>query len=325
MFSVDIDYNYKLLGHVFEKYAGNVSEHLKLDLRSPHVEEDLNSLSKLYAKGRDFVVFGECTNLYVTEKSYQGLFIEIDEYLINGIYYNKEEESFSVKADCLLRNFVQSAAKEGFDFTVFYGIPGLVGSAVCGNSGSDSIEIGNYVKSIKVYNIAENKYEVFETNEKFFSARSSYINEQNRGLTKYIILECTLKADCLGKTLCEKKLKDKRSKRNLIDRDAHRTAGSFWVSSVVPEEYRSKGKKVRDLIKEIGLNKLDYNGAKYVTEKCFLTTSVETRDSDVATLLDVTIKKMKKNYGFIPKKEVVILDYDGKISVDEFIKRYKRD
>jgi UDP-N-acetylenolpyruvoylglucosamine reductase len=322
-FSNKIDYNLKLTEHVFKKNAGNLSKHFTLDLRSKYIEDDLNALSKIYSKGEKFVIFGECTNLYVTEGSYQGLFIKIEEQILNGMDFDPESKSFSVKADSLLKNFVCFAAKHGYDFSVFYGIPGLVGSAVCGNSGSDSIEIGKYVKSIKVYNIVENKYEILETQKNFFFARNSYINEQNKNLTKYIILECTFKADYLGKAQCEKKIKEKRYNRKLIDRDAYRTAGSFWVSSMLPDKYRSKGIKVRDLMKEIGLNTLDINGAKYVTEKCFLTTSITTRDSDVAALLDETIKKLQENYGFTPKKEVIILDYDGKISVDEFIKRYK--
>jgi len=327
-----LEKNYNLskdLTHKFKKPPGDVLFFYRLDLRSQNIDNDLDIISELFFRNEPFVVFGECTNLYITEKGYNGLFISIQEYHINGITFDTTTNTFNVKADCNLTDFVKDAAALGYDFSDFYQIPGLVGSAVCGNSGSDGVEIGEFVRSIRVYDIKEKKYDTFSVvpNSDFFTLRNSKINEDNKEKTRYIIVECELQSEYIGKDNCELRIRKKKADRTDTDKTSELeggTAGSFWTASALPKEYLDNGKKVRDLISDLGLNRLEINGAKYVTKKNFLTTSKHTKDRDVAHLLDLTTERIKARYNFYPKNEVVILDYDGRIDAAEFIRRYKR-
>lgn len=320
--SNNVEYNFNLKNKLrFKKKVGNVSQYYPLDLRSTYIKNDLNVIANLYSINHPFVIFGECTNLYVTENGYNGLFIDIDHHF-NGIEYIDKTKSFRVMADYDLDGFVKEAVKKGYDFTNFISIPGLVGSAVCGNSGSEGINIGKHVKSIKVFDFKKNDFSTIIPENGFFKKRNSLINEENKEKTNYLIIECELYADYIGRDNCELKIKRKKDYRKYSDEDSFGTAGSFWRGAVLPEKYHNDGKKVRDLMKMIELNTVNFNGARYVTDKYFLKTEEHTTDKDVARLLKCTIDEIKNAFGFIPENEVIILDHDGRIDVIEFIKRY---
>lgn len=325
LLSGEILYEYNLINkHNYKKRAGTATAYYQLDLQSADLHSNLMRLSTLYNEGAPFVIFGDHTNLYITENGYNGLFIDIKAYKNESITYNESSHTFCVGADCVLDYFVHFAAELGYDFTGLVAIPGLIGSAISGNSGSKGVEIGNFVNSIKIFNFAEKKYETLYPNNKFFSRRNSHIGKSNETRFEFLIVSCILKADYIGTNEAQKKLEQKLKERKQTDElsNQYGTAGSFWVSSSAPSQFLKTGKKVRDLIVDLGLSKISYNGARFVTKKCFLATEKHTTDKDVAFLLDLTIKKLKEEYGFVPVKEVIILDYDGKITIDEFIKRY---
>jgi len=321
--SRNVKYNHNLQNKLrFKKLAGNISAYYYLDLRSNSIDKDISIIADLFSENYPFVVFGGCTNLYITERGYNGLFIEIQHHH-NGIKYNDKTGIYSVKADCDLDGFVKEAVKRGSDFTNFYAIPGLVGSAVCGNSGSEGIDICNHVKSITVYDFEAREYKTIDiSGDGFFSKRNSFISNHNKEKTYYIITECELYAENIGKSECESKIRKKKEYRKSSDENAVGTAGSFWRGAALPETESTKGKKIRDLLKELSLNTYDINGARYVTDKCFLKTENCTTDKDVARLLKYSMDEINRKFGFFPENEVVILDHDGRIDVKEFINRY---
>jgi UDP-N-acetylenolpyruvoylglucosamine reductase len=310
--------------HNFKKKAGNAVAYYQLDLRSEFILNDLNMLSKLLLDESPFVIFGSHSNLLITERGYDGLFIDIRPYT-KGIEYCKETNFFNVSADCILNDFVKYASNCGYDFSDLISIPGLLGSAICGNSGkTDGMDICKFVKSIEVYNFINGKYEILYPDEKFFAKRNSFIKEKNKINMHYLIKSCTLQAEYINEKESIMKMQENLKLRKNIDTEATNfgTAGSFWISSLLPKKYFDKGLKVRDLMKEIGLNKVNFNGARYITEKFFLTTDETTTDKDVAKLLHHSIKEINNAFGFIPQNEVVILDHDGRIDAIEFINRY---
>ena len=67
---------------------------------------------------------------------------------------------------------------------------------------------------------------------------------------------------------------------------------------------------------------ISFNGARYsFNGGRFFTTDLNTTDKDVAKLFKFTIDKCKEIYKIEPKKEMIILDYDGEIDIDTFIIR----
>ena len=325
---VEFDYNLSKK-HNFFKSAGNAKVYYELDINSENTKNDLEVISNLYKNGIAFEIFGKNTNLYITEKGYNGLFIQLT---TNNKYIEFDENSkiFKVSANSFFSELVNKGIDLGYDFSPFVGIPGLIGGAVVGNAGTNSTgkNIGKIIKNIKVYNFEENKIEIInpDKNMNFFTERNSYLKEENELKTKYLVLEIEVEIEYIG--IEEAKLK--KQKRIEFRRDSdiqgfkYGTAGSFWSNSSIPKELLEKNMKFRDLMKNIKLSDLEYNGAGYTSLNCFLKTDSNTKDFDVAKLLSKTIELVKKEYKFEPYNEVQILDYDGIINAKEFnIKYYK--
>jgi len=236
-----------------------------------------------------------------------------------AIYFNSENNSY-------FSELVNKAISLGYDFSDFAGIPGYIGGAVFGNAGTHHTgrTIGDSIIKIIVFNFETGQYETINpiAYPNFFSERNSFLKESNRVKTKYLIISVVLKAQYIG----IKEATDKKKKiieiRKDSDIEGRRTAGSFFANGALPENLAKQGLKVRDLIRELGLNTLNFNGAGYTDIKCFLKTESQTTDYNIALLLDETIYKIKTTYGFCPTTEVQILDFDGIITAEQFIRRY---
>ena len=80
-----------------------------------------------------------------------------------------------------------------------------------------------------------------------------------------------------------------------------------------------------DIIKKKNNFNINFNGARYsLNGGRFYTTDVHTTDKDVAKLFEFTINKCKEIYNIVPKKEMIILDYDGETDINTFITRNLR-
>lgn len=323
-----VEYNYNLSKkHNFFKSAGTAKAYYELDINTEYMKNDLEVISNLYNNYIPFKIFGKNTNLYITKKGYNGLFVQLttkNKY----IEFNEDTKTFKVSSNSFFSELVNEGISMGYDFSAFVGIPGLIGGAVVGNAGTNSTgkNIGKIIKNITVYNFKENKIEKIypKENEDFFTERNSYLKEENDLKTKYLVLEIEVEIEYIG--IEEAKLK--KQKRIEFRRESdiqgfkYGTAGSFWSNSSIPKEILEKNIKFRDLMKNLKLSNLEYNGAGYTSLNCFLKTEPMTKDHDVAKLLSKTIELVKKEYNFEPYNEVQILDFDGIITAKEFINRY---
>ena len=96
-------------------------------------------------------------------------------------------------------------------------------------------------------------------------------------------------------------------------------AGSIWSNIELKQRI---GKSFRDVLNENSDLNINFNGARYsLNGGRFFTTDLNTTDKDVAKLFQFTINKCKEIYNIEPKKEMIILDYDGEIDIDTFITR----
>ena len=98
------------------------------------------------------------------------------------------------------------------------------------------------------------------------------------------------------------------------------TAGSLWSNGYLK---KNCGVAFPRMLIEHPDIKIDFNGAQYSPNgNMFFTTGKDTRDKDVARLFAHTLDKVQEYYGIVPRKEIMILDYDGEIEVETFIERY---
>ena len=314
--------NYNLSNkHLFKKKAGNAKYYYQLQFDN-NLNNDLKEISKLFNVDKPFKIFGYHTNLYITEKGYNGLFIDINPQKFK-IVFNKEKEEFVVSANTLTSKLVNYTMNLGYDFASLTGIPGMVGSGIVGNASWAVGKVyGEYVKKIVLFDFKECKEIEIIPDEKFFSTRNSFIKKENKEKTRYFVKEIVLKSEYIGKEVVREKYLEQINKRKESLKIGFKEgcAGSLWSNI----DIRNKvGKSFREIVANNLDFNVNFNGARYSENGSrFFVTNENTKDKDVANLFDFTIKKLKELYNIEPVKEVLILDYDGEIDVHTFIERY---
>lgn len=285
------------------------------------LDNDLREISKLYKNDKKYKIFGMHTNLYITENGYNGFFIDYSPKY-SSIQFNKENEEFIVSGNVLTSKLVNYSMNLGYDFASLAGIPGTVASGIAGNSSwATGKDYGEYVKKITVFDFEDGVEKVIIPDKDFFSTRNSFIKQQNLKKTRYFIKSAILKSEYIGKeAVRERYLKQINQRLNSL-KIAYKEgcAGSIWSNIDLRQ---NTGKSFREIINENPEMDINFNGARYSSYGGrFFTTNADTTDSDVAQLLDLTIKKIKEIYNIKPTKEMIILDYDGEIDIDTFITR----
>ena len=318
--SRNVQENYSLQHkHLFKKKAGNSKYYYQLVFDN-NLDNDLKEISKLYNKNIPFKIFGMHTNLYITEKGYNGLFIDLDAKK-SRIVFDKETETFRVTSNLIVSKLVNYTMKMGYDFSALTGVPGMVGSGVTGNSGwtPTGKSFSDFVKEIILFDFYENKEVKVIPDEKFFSERNSYIKEQKKEKNRFFVKEVILKAENIGEEEVRKKYIEQINRREKSLRCGYKDgcAGSIWSNAHLKKE---TGKNFPMMLKENPSLKENFNGARYGEDgSMFFTTDETTTDKDVAKLFIHTINKLKELYNVKPHKEVLILDYEGEIDLDTFI------
>lgn len=328
IFGIDINLskqlhkNYSLQNkHLFKKKAGNARYYYQLCFDN-NLESDLKEISNLYNNNIPFKIFGMHTNIYITENGYDGIFIDVNpknSYII----YDETKKSFRVSSNTIVSKFVNYTMKMGYDFAAFAGIPGEIGAGVVGNSGYTPSGkcFADYVEEIIAYDFEKNEKVIFKDLNNFFDERDSFIKRENK--TRYFVLEVTLKSENIGMSLVKDKYdaQIKERREALFYGYTEGTAGSLWSNAHLK---RQVGKSFTNMLIEHPEINQNINGARYSSNGIkFFTTDRNTTDKDVADLFIHSVKKAKEIYNIELHKEVLILDSDGEIDLETFIKRVK--
>ncbi len=321
-FSRETQKNYNLGDkHLFKKKAGNAKEYYQLFFDET-LQNDLDVLHKLYIDNIPFKIFGLHTNLYITDKGYNGLFVDISSEN-SRIIFDKESEMFRVTSNVEVSKFIHYAMKKGYDFSALSGIPGLVGSGVVGNSSftASGKSFSDFVQEIIVFDFEIGQTIYMKPDVDFFSERDSFIKQKNKDKTRYFVQEIILKSDFIGEEQVKEKYDAQMQRREKSLKFGFRegTAGSLWSNAHLKKQV---GKSFTSILRENPSINCNFNGATYSPNGAmFFTTGIDTTDKDVAKLFDHTMKKMKEIYNIELHKEVLILDSNGEIDLDTFIKR----
>ncbi len=310
--------------HLFKKSAGNARYYYQLQFDET-LDNDLKALSRFSKEQQiPFRIFGMHTNIYITDRGYDGIFVDVSP-MCAKIEFNPEEETFTVGGNVPVSKLVNHTMAMGYDFAAFSGVPGMVGAGIVGNAGwtPTNKNFSDFVKEIVVYDFAEETYVTIRPDDDFFSERSSYIKKQNAETTRFFLKEAVLKAEYIGTEKVKEKWQDQMNKRDESLRNGFKDgcAGSIWSNSYLK---RITGRPFPAMLREHPSLKQNFNGARYGDGgSMFFTTGEETTDKDVAKLLIHTLDQLQEFYQVTPKKEMVILDYDGEIDLNTFIERNK--
>lgn len=120
-----------------------------------HLIDFLNGFNSLKNIDIKLLVVGHATNILFNDGCLNIILIRLgDDFNYINIMKNG---AISAGAAVSLQKFIVETAKKGYDFSSFAGIPGTIGGAVAGNSGSAGIGINKLVRRIKYTAFCQDK------------------------------------------------------------------------------------------------------------------------------------------------------------------------
>lgn len=236
-----------------------------------------------------YIVLGNCTNILVSDKGYDGIVIMLKNTFNN---ISVKENLIEAEAGATLRSVANVALSHelgGFEFA--HGIPGSVGGGVIMNAGAYDGELKDIVESVKVL---DNNLEIKELSNKEmnFSYRTSLAQENN-----YVVLSAKFRLEKKNPLEIKEKMDDLWNRRVTKQPLKFPSAGSTFRR---PEGYFA-GK----LIDDSGLRGFTHGDAGISEKHCgFVINKGKATAKEVRETIETVQKIVKDNYGVELKREV---------------------
>lgn len=240
----------------------------------------------------EYFVFGNGTNLLVSDRGYDGVVIQIGSKMSD---IQIEGNRILVQAGALLSQTAKYALEAGLSGMEFAsGIPGSIGGGIVMNAGAYDGEMEQIVESVTVLNgdgeLMELSHDTME-----FGYRSSII--KNR---PFIVVEAVLRLTPGDKTEIQKKMEDFAARRRQKQPLEFPSAGSTFKR---PEGYFA-GK----LIMDSGLRGHRIGGAQVSEKHCgFVINAGNATSEDISELMEEIQERVKEKFGVKLEPEVVRL------------------
>lgn len=256
----------------------------------PRDEKSLIEIIKICkSENLKYIVLGNCTNVLVSDKGYDGVVIMLKNVLDN---IDINEDTIEVGAGATLRSVANTALSyslTGFEFA--HGIPGSVGGGVIMNAGAYDGELKDIVESVRVLDDNLNIIEL--SNEDMnFSYRTSVAQENN-----YIVLSAKFKLAKADSIKIKEKMDDLWNRRVTKQPLEWPSAGSTFR--------RPKGYFAGKLIDDSGLRGFTHGNASISDKHCgFVINKGGATAREVRETIETVQKIVKDNYGVELKREV---------------------
>ncbi|HUI74957.1 MAG TPA: UDP-N-acetylmuramate dehydrogenase [Candidatus Acidoferrum sp.] len=173
------------------------------------------------------------------------------------------------------------------------GVPGTVGGALRMNAGAYGMQIGTYVREVKVYRAAERKIEILRGSQISFEYRHTSFGPDDMMLAVTLELPSKPYKEILqGIRICNEK---RRSSQPL----GQKSAGCIFKNP--------PGASAGRMIDELGLKELSVGGAR-VSERHanFFVNTGEAAAGDMLALIADVRERVRRAYGVTLENEVVI-------------------
>ncbi|MBP2025994.1 UDP-N-acetylmuramate dehydrogenase [Peptoniphilus stercorisuis] len=256
----------------------------------PRDEKSLIEIIKICkSENLKYIVLGNCTNVLVSDKGYDGVVIMLKNVLDN---IDINEDTIEAGAGATLRSVANTALSyslTGFEFA--HGIPGSVGGGVIMNAGAYDGELKDIVESVRVLDDNLNIIEL--SNEDMnFSYRTSVAQENN-----YIVLSAKFKLVKGDSIKIKEKMDDLWNRRVTKQPLEWPSAGSTFR--------RPKGYFAGKLIDDSGLRGFTHGNASISDKHCgFVINKGGATAREVRETIETVQKIVKDNYGVELKREV---------------------
>ncbi|MCL4376956.1 MAG: FAD-binding protein [Actinobacteria bacterium] len=255
--------------------------------------KDLHKIIKILLDNEIvFHVIGDCTNILFNDGYIDVVLIK----LCGDFDYVNLESSGSISAGsaCNVQKFVVQAAKYDQDFSFMAGIPGSIGGAVIGSSGTKDSSLNSFIKKIRYLAAKDNK--VIEKTLELDNANYGY---RYFNIPDLIVLtDIVLKGNLLDKSIVLEKVRENIRNKKLAQPFNTKNLGCFFKNP--PNCTLSAG----EMIERCNLKNFFYGNARVSDKHANFIENYENARSGEVYILSKIIKD------FVRSKFNKELDYE---------------
>ena len=264
-------------------------------IRADSIEGLVFILELLDSNSVDYVILGSGTNTVFPDGAFGTVIVKLGKsfdhcgFKDGGIIY--------AGGACSTRTLVVKAAKQGYDLSPLAGIPGTIGGAVSGNSGTGPRGICDYIITLKA---------IFKYNDKIVydeidSANIEYGYRYFRLEGLIAITELILRARKDKTENILSVIHRDAVKRKILQPTGAKTCGCFFKNP--PGKKKSAGA----MIDECGMKDFHYGGAKVSNKHAnFIENSRNATSEDIVVLSRIMKDRVKEKFD-------IKLDYEVKM------------
>ena len=198
-------------------------------------KEILEALKFARKKKMPVFVLGGGSNILMSDKGFEGVVVRIMNYEL-GV----RDTNIECGAGVSLSKIVSESVKAGFSGLEWAaGIPGTVGGAVRGNAGAFGGEMAETIESVKVLDMNDLQFKVYDSMKCGFEYRGSTFKQDS----KLIIISAVLRLKKGKKEESEKRVKEIIKQRKEAQPFDFPSSGSFFKNPICKnkeliEEYK---------------------------------------------------------------------------------------
>ena len=265
----------------------------KLLIKPKDEETLIEILREIKKNNYNFYIFGNCTNIIVKDKGFDGIIIKLKNKL-KDLKKVSDTEIYAGAGVSLKKvsEFAMENSLTGLEFA--HGIPGSLGGGVVMNAGAYDGEMKNVIKSVR---LLDENFKVIEVScqDMNFSYRHSLVQERD-----LIVLGATFSLSPGNKDDIREKYEEfdkRRAEKQPLDLPS---AGSTFK--------RPSGYFAGKLIDDSGLRGFTHNGAGISEKHCgFVVNKNNATAKDVLETIEIVQKVVHDKFGVNLEREVKII------------------
>lgn len=265
----------------------------KLLIKPKDEETLIEILREIKKNNYNFYILGNCTNIIVKDKGFDGIIIKLKNKL-KDLKKVSDTEIYAGSGVSLKKvsEFAMENSLTGLEFA--HGIPGSLGGGVVMNAGAYDGEMKNVIKSVR---LLDENFKVIEVScqDMNFSYRHSLVQERD-----LIVLGATFSLSPGNKDDIREKYEEfdkRRADKQPLDLPS---AGSTFK--------RPSGYFAGKLIDDSGLRGFTHNGAGISEKHCgFVVNKNNATAKDVLETIEIVQKVVHDKFGVNLEREVKII------------------
>ena len=265
----------------------------KLLIKPKDEETLIEILSEIKKNNYNFYILGNCTNIIVKDKGFDGIIIKLKNKL-KDLKKVSDTEIYAGAGVSLKKvsEFAMENSLTGLEFA--HGIPGSLGGGVVMNAGAYDGEMKNVIKSVR---LLDENFKVIEVScqDMNFSYRHSLVQERD-----LVVLGATFSLSPGNKDDIREKYEEfdkRRADKQPLDLPS---AGSTFK--------RPSGYFAGKLIDDSGLRGFTHNGAGISEKHCgFVVNKNNATAKDVLETIEIVQKVVHDKFGVNLEREVKII------------------